>query len=356
MGRSPNPARAALASAAALAVLGTFGALGCSTAGAGDSRDAAATAPVARWTESEARYANGGLELAAALLLPVGGSALPGAVILQGSGPTDRTNLWAREIAEGLAARGIAVLLTDKRGTGASQGDWRTSDFRALAADALAGVAFLRAQPGVADDAVGLVGLSQGGTVAPLAAAESTDVAFVVDVSGSATTAVEQVNHEMRNTFRQAGLSEEQVEEGMRLQALAGEFLRSGDWEAYAAAREQALRGPLAPVAEGFPAERDSWVWTFWRGILDHDPIPAWRRLGQPVLVVYGERDEQDNVPVAESVRRLEAALAGRAAPWRIEVLPGTGHALFLPDQASVDPRVLDLVASEIHRFTSDRH
>ena len=319
------------------------------------ARTAAGEAASATFAETDVRYRSGDLELAAALLLPGGAGPFPGAVILQGSGDSDRGNDWAREIAEGLARRGIATLLTDKRGSGASQGDWRTSDFRALASDALAGVAFLRAHPRVAREGVGLVGLSQGGTVAPLAAAESTDVAFVVDVSGSATTAVEQVNHEMRNTFRQAGLDEEQVEEGMRLQALAGDFLRTGAWDPYAAAREEALRGPLAPVAEGFPAERGSWVWTFWRGILDHDPIPAWRRLRQPVLVVYGERDERDNVPVAESVRRLEAALAGRSAPWRVEVVPGTGHALFLPDSTTVDPRVLDLLAEHVHRSARER-
>ncbi len=150
-------------------------------------------------------------ELAAELLLPDRQPPLAGAVVLQGSGVSDRSNAWSRAIAEELARAGLAVLLTDKRGCGASGGDWRTVGFEELADDALAGVAFLASLPEVDPGRIGLVGLSQGGWVAPLAAARSPEVAFVVDVSGAAVGYVEQSFFEMANTVRQEGLSEEIV-------------------------------------------------------------------------------------------------------------------------------------------------
>ncbi len=306
--------------------------------------------------ESDVRYADDDVQLAAALLMPAGGGPFPGAVIVQGSGDSDRTNAWSREFAEAMARRGIAVLLTDKRGSGASGGDWRTADFSDLAADALAGVRFLAGRPRVSANHVGLVGLSQGGMVVPLAADGAPDVDFVVDVSGAATTVAEQLDHEMRNTFRQAGLGPEQVEAGMHLQALATRYLRNREWEPYRAALDDALASPLAPVAKGYPSRPDAWEWDFFRGIGEYDPLPHWRALRQPVLVVYGERDELDNVPVDDSVARLHRALAGHRAPAIVRVFAGSGHALYPPDASEPGVRsdVLDLLVSKIHFFTQN--
>lgn len=289
-------------------------------------------------------YPNGCLTLAAALLLPESEARVPGVVLLQGSGDSDRTNAWARSIAEGLASRGLAVLLTDKRGSGGSGGDWHTADFEDLAEDALAGVEFLRGRPEVDPDRVGLLGLSQGGHVAPLAAALGDEVSFTIAASAAATRLSEQMNHEMRNTFRQAGLPEEAVEKGMEIQALAESFARTGRWEPYGAALEAAKGTPLAPVAEGFPQTPDSWVWGWVRRVADYDPIPYWKMVTSPILVVYGREDERDNVPVAESVRRLEEALEDREAPWKIRVFEESGHALYEPEEPRVREDFLDLV------------
>ena len=128
----------------------------------------------------DVRYKNGAMTLAALLLIPEASKPLAGAVIIQGSGASDRTNRWARAIAEILVGKGIAVLLTDKRGSGKSDGNWQTSSFDDLAADALAGADYLRARKEIDAGRVGLVGLSQGGWIAPLAAARSENIAFVI--------------------------------------------------------------------------------------------------------------------------------------------------------------------------------
>jgi uncharacterized protein len=293
----------------------------------------AAQGAAAAVSERDVTYPNGEIELAAALLLPEGAGPFPAAVLVQGSGDSDRTNLWARSWAEALADRGIVALLTDKRGSGQSGGDWHTVGYEVLAGDALAGVEFLAGLPEVAAGAVGVIGLSQGGFVAPVAAVLSDRVAFVVAISAAATQTIDQVNHEMRNTFRQAGLDAAGVEAGMRLQGLAVQYLRTGDWESYATALREAAASPLAPVAAGFPQSQDSWVWEFWRQVGDFDPLDYWRRLHVPGLVMYGEDDEQDNVPVAASVRRLEELTKSR--DLTVRVFPGSGHALRDPEPSA---------------------
>jgi hypothetical protein len=57
-----------------------------------------------------------------------------------------------------------------------------------------------------------------------------------------------------------------------------------------------------------------------------------------------------EEVPVAESVRRLESALAGRATPWQVRVFEGSGHALYEPDAEEPILRrdFLDLMAAWI--------
>lgn len=276
----------------------------------------------------DVRYTSGDLTLAALLMIPESVTdPAPAAVIIQGSGASDRSNVWSRLVAEELVAEGLVVLLTDKRGTGASEGDWRRASFGDRAADAVAGLGFLAGRPEVAADRIGLVGLSQGGWVAPLAAARSRRVAFVVNVSGASVSYAEQSFHEMAATTREAGFPEAAVAGVLELNRAAGEYAATGEWKPYAEARERGLEQPWAPIADGFPAEPGEPIWTFIRKNAGFDPMPYWILLSEPVLVLYGEEDESDNVPVAESVRRLEYAFGSAGKEdYRITVIPGAGH------------------------------
>lgn len=293
--------------------------------------------------EQSVTYSASDVTLAAALLLPTTATKAPAVVIVHGSGESDRSNKWARSIAEVLAKSGVAVLLTDKRGSGASGGDWREADFVRLADDALAGVEFLRRHPSIDSRRIGLVGLSQGGQIVPLAATRSEHVSFVIAISGSATTPVEQVNHEMRNTFRQFGLDEAELATAMKIQERAGDFIRGGDWSAYARELEEARDKKWAPVAAGFPQTPDSWVWKWWRQIDGYDPIAHWRRVDVPVLIIYGAEDERDNVPVTESVRRLRQTF-GDTRRATVRVIADSGHAIYAKGTTELHPEVIELL------------
>lgn len=293
-------------------------------------------AQAVNFTTEDVRYSNRGTPLAALLLKPATSGRHAAAVIIQGSGKSDRPNQWARMVAEMMTGQGVLVLLTDKRGSGASGGDWLKADFHDLADDALAGVALLAARSDVDPKRIGLIGLSQGGWVAPIAAAKNGDVAFVVTIGSAAVTYVEQSHHEMANTARQAGLPEESVQEVVELNRLAVQYTLGRDWAPYDLTRSRGLGSSWSWIARGYPDTPDSPIWDWLRMVGFFDPIPYWKRVRQPALVVYGEEDERDNVPVTESVLRLEAVfgVAGRQ-DHRVLVIPGVGHSLI--DHAKQD-------------------
>jgi len=283
---------------------------------------------------ADVTYANSDVSLSAELMVPDVSRRVPAVVLVHGSGASDRTNSWARAIAEAFVTNGVAVLLTDKRGSGKSGGDWRTAGFHELADDALAGVKLLKERPEIDASRIGLVGLSQGGRVVPIAASRSMDVAFVISLVSDAVTFPEQSNLEMANTARQAKLPREDVEKVIALNAAAGRFLVGGDWQEYQSLREEMLNGPTASIAMGFPAEADATVWTFLRKVMAFDPLPYWMVSPQPALLVFGEKDELDNVPVAESVRRLRFAFStANKRNAQVTVLPGLGHSLMSEDR-----------------------
>jgi len=301
---------------------------------------------------SDVTYRNGSITLAALLLMPPAEQPVPAAVIIQGSGSSDRSNQWSRDIADALVCNGMAVLLTDKRGSGASGGDWRVAGFTELAVDALAGVDFLQGRPEIDRRRIGLVGLSQGGWVAPLAAARSAEVAFVVNVSGAAVSFAEQTLLEMANTARQAGLSDLLVQEVTSLNAAALRYLTTGDWEQYARLRSRLLATDAREIAAGFQASPDAPIWTFYRSVVAYDPVPYWVQLGQPVLAVYGAEDERDNVPVAESARRLEYAFRTvNKNNYRILVVRGVGHGIRDPQTHRLAAEFVDTLAAWLQSY-----
>lgn len=280
----------------------------------------------------EVQFQSGDISLAGLWFVPSGEGPFPAAVFIRGSGPSNRQSYWAHAVKDVLLGEGVAVLLPDKRGSDGSEGDWRVADLDDLAGDALAAVDFIQERPEVRPNAVGLVGLSQGGKIAPVAAAQSEKVAFVIDLVGASTSFVEQVSWEMYHTFREADLEGKSLQEALFLQVTAEKYVKEEvEWDRYEEVLSRALESSWAEVAEGFPSSPDSWRWKFFRGVIDFDPLPFWRGVRQPVLVVYGEDDH--NAPAVRSTYRLIRVFAEEAHPdWTVRVIPGTGHGLWDPE------------------------
>lgn len=238
----------------------------------------------------------------------------------------------------------MAVLFPDKRGSGASGGDWEGAGFDLLAHDAVAGAAELARRSSLPLDSIGWVGLSQGGWVAPLAARVAGGGVFVLSVSSAAVPVFDQIAFELENTLRSHEFPDAAIQVALGLQSvLRDHAVGRATWGEYEAAREQALAGPAAPFAEAMPGTPDDWRWGWWAQVGEYDVIESWARTGVSTLVVYGADDETDNVPVersAEEVRSLSRRpVVGRLV--ELEVFPGLGHSLVDQEAAWIAEGVL---------------
>ena len=142
-----------------------------------------------------------------------------------------------------MRARGIAVLIHDKRGTGASTGNWARATFDDLAGDALAGVAFLQARPEINARQIGLHGMSLGGWVAPLAASRAPDVAFVIVESAPVLTPREHERLRVEQQLRADGFAPELVAHAVAFMDQKFEVARTGEgWDRLTGAMARGAR------------------------------------------------------------------------------------------------------------------
>jgi len=131
-----------------------------------------------------------GIQLAGTLTVPSKRTGrCPGVVLITGSGPQDRDEAIMGHrpflvLADYLTRQGIAVLRCDDRGVGKSKGSFASATHEDFTRDALAGFDYLKGRPGVDPKRIGLLGHSEGGLIAPLAAAQRPEVAFLVLIAG----------------------------------------------------------------------------------------------------------------------------------------------------------------------------
>ena len=155
------------------------------------------------------------MQLAGTLTLPAGPGPFTAVLLVSGSGPQDRDEALLGHkpflvLADTLTRAGYAVLRVDDRGVGGSTGDLNGSDYDVLTGDITAGVDFLRARPDITR--VGLLGHSEGGYLAPLAAQRDGDVAFVVLMAGPTVPGDQVLEAQNRLMLAAAGQTPAQIE------------------------------------------------------------------------------------------------------------------------------------------------
>jgi dienelactone hydrolase len=233
------------------------------------------------------------LSLGGLLFMPEGDGPFPAAVVIHGSGTSQRNNGWYLTLTKHLQNSGIVVLLPDKRGSEKSEGSWRTSSFEDLATDTHAAIEYLREQQALPISAIGVIGMSQGGWIAPIISSQEDDLAFVVSVAGSVVTPREQLLYEENHNLRQAGF----------LPGISNALAYVGS------ANVRYLAQP-----------------ELYELIVDYDPLPYWRDTSIDALALFGAEDT--NVPSAESAKRL---MSLNNPHIQVKVYDGSGHALESP-------------------------
>jgi len=274
--------------------------------------------------EEEVTFKNGDVVLSGTLELPLTKGPHPAVVFLHGSGPEGR--YASRFLAQYFAQHGIAALIYDKRGVGKSKGDWQQSDFIALADDAISGIHLLQKRSDITPKEIGVYGHSQGGSLAPLVAAKSREVAFVIAAAGSGVPMYEAEINSLTNQERENGVSGDDLSSASEYIRMLVNVARTG--EGHEQLDAATARAGVAKWLKflGPPSKNHYW-WAFFRRIADYDPALYWQKVTAPALLIYGEHDIL--VPVAPSIANIERSLvSARNQDYTILILPRASHGL----------------------------
>jgi uncharacterized protein len=265
------------------------------------------------------RYASAGdVILSGTVWYPDDRRSKPGVVLIGGSGPTERSNGgYFDALRNHLVAAGIAVLGYDKRGVGRSSGSWATATVDDLATDAAAAMGALRSQPTVDENAVGLLGHSEGGWVALRCAGGARPLWLIV----SSCPAVSFFDAEVY-ALSVAGVDVDRahaVFEQLRDAAHAGADLPTAQ-DIVRGQRDAALNSVL--THGGFHLDESSWAQ--FQAWIDYDPGEDLDALSTPTLVLYGDRDPL--TPIERSVGRLK----GLGSTVRVDTFSRADHRIHI--------------------------
>lgn len=281
--------------------------------------------PLDPYLEEEVTFQNGNANLVGTLIKPNKSGKHPAIIFTHGSGNQTRTQSSYRSRAYLFARHGIASLIYDRRGTGASKGGGDNANWNNLADDAIAGLKMLQNRADINPKQIGVSGFSQGGWVSPLAALRSKDVAFVLVGSAAAITPEQQNNYNVESLLRDRGVSEETIKSVMNLRLRVDKFLHNPNGDKMDLENEIAkLKGEtwfrnalLSEKLEPYDVESKKYI-TF-------DPAPIWEKIIVPVCSLWGEKDS--NVPSQKSNEIMENALKrARNKKYLLKIFPKSGH------------------------------
>lgn len=247
----------------------------------------------------EISFGPAGRTLPGTLLLPKPSAAkmrYTAVVLVHGSGPNDRDETVGgmrvfRDLAEGLAERGIASLRYEKRSKARPQDfgpaftiDQETTD------DAVAAVAFLKTQPDIDPTRIFVVGHSQGAMMAPRIAQKSPGLAGIVMMAAPARPLEDLVIDQMTYATLDDG----------KIDATEQAQLDAAKIQIAAVKKINRSTPPTQKFFLGLPA-------SYWLSMQGYDGVAVARALTQPMLILQGDRDFQVTAP---DWKRWHAAFA----------------------------------------------
>lgn len=300
-----------------------------------------------------------GSRLAATLTVPPGATDVPAVVMITGSGPQNRDEeIFGHRpfavIADILARNGIASLRYDDRGTGLSTGDFATSTTYTFRDDAEAAVCFMRTIPGMGP--VGVLGHSEGGTIALMLAADSIPD-FAISLAGMAESGRATLMRQNARSLDKAGLSDADKEASLRLVELLFDAMadqsRRGPVDTDSLAAANGIRVPDAIISSIKATQKSNnpWFYTF----ITLEPAHILPHISVPVLALNGDKDTQ-----VEADANI-ALIAGMIPHARTRILPGLNHLFqhatsgdpseYAEIRETIAPEVLDIILSFIRHL-----
>jgi fermentation-respiration switch protein FrsA (DUF1100 family) len=287
-----------------------------------------------------------GIVLAGTFTLPKEEKDFPVMVLISGSGPQNRneealTHRPFLVLSDYLTRQGIAVLRYDDRGVAESGGNYKTATLDDFASDAMAAVNYLQTRSDVNPSKIGLVGHSEGGTVAFLLASAHPEIACVVSMAGMALPGDSLLRMQRYLLSRAQGVPDEAIALNEQLIELITAMIDRYPAD-YVAAHTDSLTEQFwitaKPLIERFrtasPDKLSDEVLRRsiqtglvqfsspeLRSLLQCDPSEALTKIQCPVFALNGEKDLQ--VPPDMNLNRIEARVKSLL---KIKKYPGLNH------------------------------
>ena len=298
--------------------------------------------------EQEVAFTNSGdgARLVGTLTVPEIDSTYPAVVLISGSGLQDRDETAYghkpfKVLAEYLSGRGIAVLRYDDRGAGGSTGPMHGITPEDFAADALAGLRYLKSRDDLKIGGIGLIGHSMGAVEGSILAGRNPDIAFLVMLGGPGMPLDWNMLKSDSASNVRLGKSVDAVNSGQTLlRSMIAAVKGADSGRVTEADLERVIgrwRDSLPPqVKEGIDAFTKSrpdhwramaseWATPYFYYVLHFDPCPVISEISCPVLSLIGEKDVQ-TLP-EENSRAIRSALEnGKCGSYRVEIVPNVNH------------------------------
>lgn len=279
-------------------------------------------------------------DLAGTLTLPAADGRFPVVILISGSGPQDRNEeLMGHKpflvLADHLTRNGIAVLRYDDRGVAKSKGTFKGATSADFAQDVLSAIDYLKTRKEIDSKKIGLIGHSEGGLIAPMVAAGSKDVAFMVLLAGPGVPGKDVIKLQGELIARAMGASENDISASGAIMNELMTIAASGkegsviDAEFNAAVKRSyqnlpdsvKKNVPEAVFQNQYAALNEPWM----RYFLAYDPATSLKKIKIPVLALNGSLDLQ--VSPSQNLPAIKQALdKARNKKYEIRELPGLNH------------------------------
>ncbi len=315
--------------------------------------------------------------LSGTLTMPDSAALFPAVILIAGSGPNDRDEtVFGHKpflvLADYLTRNGFAVLRYDKRGVGKSSGDYRKATTEDFASDVQAAIEFLKQRNEIDKKRIGLIGHSEGGTIAPMVAAKNKNVDYIVLMAGMGVKASEILLDQNVILLRQEKVDSTTIE---NLKPVIADVLNYvSEWEG-TEANKTVLRDKITQMWEKLPillrlkVKKDVYIRNnynvmitpWYRNFVKIDPSVYLEQVKCPVFALNGEKDSQ--VPAAKNLAAIESALKkGKNTHFEIKEYPNLNH-LFQESETgyadeygkieqTISPRVLSDIVNWINAQT----
>jgi fermentation-respiration switch protein FrsA (DUF1100 family) len=324
-----------------------------------------------------------GITLAGTLTFPREGKDFPVAVLISGSGPQNRNEEVSRfnhrpflVLSDYLTRNGIAVLRYDDRGVAESGGDYKTATLDDFAADAMAAFDYLKTRPEINPAKTGLIGHSEGGTIAFLLAAAHPEIAYMVSMAGMTVHGDSLLRAQRYLTGRAQGASDEAIAVNELLidkvtaatERHTAEYVmkHADSLTAQLLSTEEALIKRLSATLPDDEVSRDVFrdqvkagiiqlVQPELRSLRQCDPSGALAKIQCPVFALNGEKDLQ--VPADMNLDPVRALVK---SALKVKKYPGLNHLFQHAETGTIDeygaieetisPEVLEDIAAWVNQ------